>query len=115
MNVFGEIWNWLCDTLYEMLKSIIDLLPDSPFKLLDNTPIQPYLKYINWVIPLDFIVDTLSLWLIAVAGYYTYSVILRALRLIKYWLWGGVFSAGVPIAKKSKVFFGEQISVRGAS
>nr|DAW96766.1 MAG TPA: hypothetical protein [Inoviridae sp.] len=35
--------------------------------------------------------------------------------MIKYWLWGGVFSAGVPIAKKSKVFFGEQISVRGAS
>ncbi len=51
MNVFGEIWNWLCDTLYEMLKSIIDLLPDSPFKLLDNTPIQPYLKYINCFIP----------------------------------------------------------------
>lgn len=86
MNIFGEIWNWLCDTLYEMLKSIIDLLPDSPFKLLDklldNTPIQPYLKYINWVIPLDFIVYTLSLWLIAVAGYYTYSVILRALKTV---------------------------------
>ena len=82
MNIFGEIWNWLCDTLYEMLKSIIDLFPYSHFKLLDNTPIHPYLKYINCVIPLDFIVDTLSLWLIAVAGYYTYSVILRALKTV---------------------------------
>lgn len=82
MEVFGEIWNCICDTLYDLLKSIIDLLPDSPFKLLDSTPIQPYLKYINWVIPVDFIIDTLSLWLVAVAGYYTYSAILRMLNTI---------------------------------
>lgn len=82
MEVFGEIWNWICNTLYDLLKGIIDLLPDSPFKLLDNTPIQPYLKYINWVIPIDFIVDTLTLWLVAVAGYYTYSVILRMIKTI---------------------------------
>lgn len=82
MEVFGEIWNWISDTLYDLLKSIIDLLPDSPFKLLDSTPIQPYLKYINWVIPVDFIIDTLSLWLVAVAGYYTYSAILRMLNTI---------------------------------
>ncbi len=82
MEVFGEIWNWICETLYDLLKSIIDLLPDSPFKLLDSTPIQPYLKNINWVIPVDFIIDTLSLWLVAVAGYYTYSAILRMLNTI---------------------------------
>ncbi|WP_294387818.1 hypothetical protein [uncultured Ruminococcus sp.] len=82
MEVFGEIWNWICETLYDLLKSIIDLLPDSPFKLLDSTPIQRYLKYINWVIPVDFIVDTLTLWLVAVAGYYTYSAILRMLNTI---------------------------------
>lgn len=82
MEVFGEIWNWICETLYDLLKSIIDLLPDSPFKLLDSTPIQPYLKYINWVIPVDFIIDTLSLWLVAVAGFYTYSAILRMLNTI---------------------------------
>lgn len=82
MEVFGEIWNWICETLYDLLKSIIDLLPDSPFKLLDSTPIQPYLKYINWVIPVDFIIDTLSLWLVAVVGYYTYSAILRMLNTI---------------------------------
>lgn len=82
MDVFSEAWNWLCETLYDMLKAIVDLLPDSPFKLLDNTPIQPYLKYINWVIPVDFIIDTLSLWLVAVAGYYTYSAILRMLNTI---------------------------------
>ena len=80
MEVFGEIWNWICDTLYELLKSIIDLLPDSPFQMLDNSPISKYLVYINYFVDFAFIVDTLTLWLVAVAGYYTYSVILRMIK-----------------------------------
>lgn len=82
MEVFGEIWNWICDTLYELLKSIIDLLPDSPFQMLDNLPISKYLVYINYFVDFAFIVDTLTLWLVAVAGYYTYSVILRMIKTI---------------------------------
>ena len=83
MEVFGEIWNWICDTLYELLKSIIDLLPDSPFQMLDNSPISKYLVYINYFVDFAFIVDTLTLWLVAVAGYYTYSVILRMIKTIE--------------------------------
>lgn len=82
MEVFSEIWNWICDTLYELLKSIIDLLPDSPFQMLDNSPISKYLVYINYFVDFAFIVDTLTLWLVAVAGYYTYSVILRMIKTI---------------------------------
>lgn len=82
MEVFGEIWNWICDTLCELLKSIIDLLPDSPFQMLDNSPISKYLVYINYFVDFAFIVDTLTLWLVAVAGYYTYSVILRMIKTI---------------------------------
>lgn len=82
MDVFGEICNWICDTLYDLLKSIIDLLPDSPFQMLDNSPISKYLVYINYFVDFQFIVDTLTLWLVAVAGYYTYSVILRMIKTI---------------------------------
>lgn len=82
MEIFGEIWNWICDTLYDLLKSIIDLLPDSPFQMLDNSPISKYLVYINYFVDFAFIVDTLTLWLVAVAGYYTYSVILRMIKTI---------------------------------
>nr|DAW06203.1 MAG TPA: Hepatitis C virus non-structural 5a protein membrane anchor [Inoviridae sp.] len=82
MDVFGEIWNWICETLYDLLKSIIDLLPDSPFQMLDNSPISKYLVYINYFVDFQFIVDTLTLWLVAVAGYYTYSAILRMLNTI---------------------------------
>lgn len=82
MEVFGEIWNWICETLYDLLKSIIDLLPDSPFQMLNNSPISKYLVYINYFVDFAFIVDTLTLWLVAVAGYYTYSVILRMIKTI---------------------------------
>ena len=82
MDVFGEIWNWICETLYDLLKSIIDLLPDSPFQMLDNSPISKYFVYINYFVDFQFIVDTLTLWLVAVAGYYTYSVILRMIKTI---------------------------------
>ena len=82
MDVFGEIWNWICETLYDLSKSIIDLLPDSPFQMLDNSPISKYLVYINYFVDFAFIVDTLTLWLVAVAGYYTYSVILRMIKTI---------------------------------
>ena len=82
MEVFGGSWNWICDPLYELLKSIIDLLPDSPFQMLDNSPISKYLVYINYFVDFAFIVDTLTLWLVAVAGYYTYSVILRMIKTI---------------------------------
>lgn len=82
MEILGEIWNWICDTLYDLLKSIIDLLPDSPFTMLSNSPIADYLPYINYFVDFEFIVNTLLLWLIAVAGYYTYSVILRMIKTI---------------------------------
>ena len=82
MDVFGEIWNWICDTLYDMLKSIIDLLPDSPFTMLSNSSIADYLPYINYFVDFEFIVNTLSFWLLAVACYYTYSVILRMIKTI---------------------------------
>lgn len=78
----GSIFDAVGEAITNALEWLIDLLPDSPFKLLDATPIKPYLGYINWVIPVDFILKTLTLWLIAVAGYYCWSVILRWIKAI---------------------------------
>lgn len=82
MDIFSSIWDWLCGFLSDCLEFLVDFLPDSPFKLLDYTPIQPYLKYINWVIPLDFIVNVLSAWLICISTYYVWSVVLRWIKAI---------------------------------
>lgn len=81
MDLSG-ILDGLGQAIENALEWLVNLLPDSPFKLLDSTPIQPYLKWINWVIPFDFIIDTLALWLVAVAGYYVWSVVLRFINAV---------------------------------
>lgn len=82
MDIFSDIFDWLFDWLSDILEWIVDLLPDSPFQLLDTSPIEPYIGYINWFIPMDFIIKTFSLWLVAVAGYYGWSVVLRWIKAI---------------------------------
>ncbi|MBQ9673196.1 MAG: hypothetical protein IJV39_01065 [Ruminococcus sp.] len=84
MEIFSEIWDWICDTLFDLLEAIIKLLPDSPFYLLSvsGSPVNKYLNYINYFIDLQFIVDVGTAWLLAIAGYYTYSVVLRLVKAI---------------------------------
>lgn len=82
MDRFSKAFDWLFDFLADCLQWIVDLLPDSPFKMLDYEAIKPYLGYVNWVIPINFMVTTLGLWLTAVAGYYCWSVVLRWLKAI---------------------------------
>lgn len=82
MDIFSSIWDWVVSFLTSALSFIVDLLPNSPFDLLDYTPIQPYLSTINYFIPLQYILDLLSAWLIAVGMYYAISVFLRWLKTI---------------------------------
>ena len=79
---FNNIFDWLFGFLADILQWVVDLLPDSPFNKLDITVIEPYMGYINWFIPFDFILSTLTAWLVAVAGYYFWSVILRWIKAI---------------------------------
>lgn len=82
MDVFRQIFDWLGNALNDVLGWILCVLPDSPFKLLSNSPISDYIGYINYFIPIDYILSTLSLWLIAVGAYYGYKVILAWIKAI---------------------------------
>lgn len=82
MDVFKEIFSWIGDQLNFVLSWVCFVLPDSPFKLLSYTPIDPYLKYINYFIPLDFMLSTLSAWGAAIGIYYGYQVLLRWIKAI---------------------------------
>lgn len=77
-----DIFNTIAQFLSQTMKWVVSFLPDSPFTLLSNSPVQPYLAYINWFIPFDFIVTTMEAWLAAIALYYLYSVILRWVKAI---------------------------------
>lgn len=67
----------------EVIDKILGFLPDSPFQYLSQTAfVYKYLQYINWVIPVDFILSTLQAWLVAYSLYLLYSVILRTVNAI---------------------------------
>ena len=58
------------------------MLPDSPFKLLSNSPISQYLPYINYFIDVATILDILVAWITCIGIYYGYQVILRWIKAI---------------------------------
>ena len=77
MDIFGSIFGWLQDQLNNVLSWVVWLLPDSPFKLLNMTPIHDYLGYINYFVPLDFMVNLLTAWGTCIGIYYCYQIVLR--------------------------------------
>lgn len=76
-NFIVNVINAIIRGLGTALSWIINLLPPSPFQLLDNSPIQPYIATFNWFVPLPQIIVILEFWLVAVALFYLYMVILR--------------------------------------
>ncbi len=69
------------------LRAILALLPDSPFKLLDDLTasgvIAEWLGYVNWFVPIYSFIGIFEGWLGCVAIYYVYQIILRWLRAVE--------------------------------
>ena len=82
MDVFQSTFNWLGEALNKVLGWVLVMLPDSPFKLLSMSPIEPYLPYINYFIDIKFIIDTLVAWVTCIGIYYGYQVLLRWAKAI---------------------------------
>lgn len=82
MDVFKQIFDWLGGALNDVLGWVLCFLPDSPFNLIEKTPIADYLGYINWFVPVDYILSTLSAWIIAIGIFYGYKIILAWIKAI---------------------------------
>lgn len=81
--MYQSFFTWLSDTVNSILTTVLNVLPDSPFVILSaNETITRYLSYINWIIPLDFMVATTEAWLTAVLIYYVWSLVLRWAKAI---------------------------------
>ena len=62
----------------------ISLLPLSPFKSAINALSDlPYLGWLNWFIPVGWILNTMGVWLTAIATYYAISIMLRWVKAIR--------------------------------
>lgn len=61
---------------------LLNFLPNSPFSYLANSPISSYLPVINWIVPVQSIVDSLTIWVTAIGTYYLYSIFMRWIKAI---------------------------------
>lgn len=72
-------WDWASG----FFDRIIAILPLSPFqRFVDWFDNLPYLKWFNWFFPVTECLSVLAVWLVAVALFYLYSVIMRWVKLI---------------------------------
>lgn len=74
---------WLNELFESFGATIANNLPKSPFsgviEYLDNLPA---LGFLNWFIPVGWIVNTMSAWLVAIAAYYALQIILRWVKVV---------------------------------
>lgn len=80
---FIELINSLIAGLGAALTLIFSLLPNSPFSIIDNSPIAEYLGTFNYFFPISEMVNILQLWLVAVGGYYIVQTALRWIKAIE--------------------------------
>lgn len=80
---FAMVWDKIITGMSSAGAAVIAMLPDSPFQIIDNSPVAKYMGYLNWIIPMNQIVGILELWVTAIVIYYLYVVILRWIKAIQ--------------------------------
>lgn len=78
--MINGIINNLIKLLGDVLGFVTALLPNSPFQLLDNSPISQYLTGINYFVPVAQILSILEAWGTAIGAYYLYQAVLRWIK-----------------------------------
>ena len=69
--------------LQTIAAALLTILPNDPFKpFINNIAISPYVKYINWLIPVGTCVTILTAWLSAIAVFYIYQIALRWAKVV---------------------------------
>lgn len=83
VNFIIGLINLIIKALGSVLGFIFSILPKSPFKYIDNTPIAKFLPTLNFFIPVNEIVVISEIWLLAIGTYYLYHIILRWIKAIQ--------------------------------
>ena len=76
----------LTSSVVEFLIGVINLLPESPFVAalddLQASEFAEWLHFFNWFVPIEVFKRVTGVWLIGVAAYYGYQIVLRWLKVI---------------------------------
>ena len=72
LEIFNKLYVW-----------VMSFLPSSPFQSLVNSIGSiPYLMYLNWFFPITECLALLEAWLVAIAIFYLYRMVLSYIHLI---------------------------------
>lgn len=78
-----NIWQSITSAVYSLIQAMINVLPDSPFDTLAQIPeVTTIVKWLNWVVPIQFFLSSMAAWLSAISIYYIYSVIMKWIKLV---------------------------------
>lgn len=76
----------LTSALVAFAINVINLLPESPFLVLEelsSSEFYQWLKFLNWFIPINTFVSIFEAWLVGIGIYYVYQVVLRWIKVIE--------------------------------
>lgn len=75
--------NLIIAALGNTLNFLFSFLPDSPFKILSNSPLGEYVKSLNYFFPIREMLSICELWVVAIATYKLYEIVLRWIKAIE--------------------------------
>ncbi|MCM1328060.1 MAG: hypothetical protein NC253_01340 [Ruminococcus sp.] len=71
-------------SISEIFSKLLDALPKSPITYIETTPeINKILSYVNYFIPISTMIALAEAWLLVIAVYYAYQLILRWIKMIE--------------------------------
>lgn len=77
---------WITQAIIDLVDWVLNILPDSPFLILDTmnrTEFYQYIKWVNWFLPVGLFIQILSSWCAAILVYYVFQIILRWAKAIE--------------------------------
>lgn len=75
--------DWLNSLFDTFASALMSVLPQSPFSgYIASFGDLPYLSWLNWFVPIGECITLLEAWLIAIALFYVYSIVLRWLKAL---------------------------------
>lgn len=77
-----SFFNNLINGLKKIIANVLPASPFQPYLQSINDAIKPFMGYVNWFIPVGWILAVVSVWLGAIALFYLYQIILRWLGAI---------------------------------
>jgi len=75
--------NALIKMIGAALTWLISFLPDSPFNVVfDSVTVSPFIQNLNWFIPITESIAIFQAWVLSIATYYIYVLIMRWIKLL---------------------------------